>query len=70
MNWERVEQLTMFKESWETQMKTLSKQTKKELLDYIEVLTKHLKESWFKYEQLNRAYEEEYQYRKEIQKRL
>jgi hypothetical protein len=70
MNWERVEQLTMFKESWETQKKTLSKQTKKELLDYIEVLTKHLKESWFEYERLNRAYEEEVKYRKEIQKRL
>ncbi len=60
----------MFKEDWEKQRTTLSRQTKRELLDYIEVLTKHLKESWFEYERLDTAYEEEVEYRKEIQKRL
>ena len=70
MNWENIERLTMFKDDWATQHTKLSRNLKAELLDYIEVLTKHLKESWFEYERLNKAYEEEYKYRKELQKRL
>ena len=70
MNWEYVEKLTMFKEDSMMRRKTLSKQRKEELIDHIEVLTKHLKESWFEYERTNKAYEEEVKYRKEIQKRL
>jgi hypothetical protein len=70
MNWEQMSDLPIFKESWVAQKKGFQKQSKAELINYIEVLTKTLKESWLEYERSTHAYEDERRYRKELQKRL